>query len=117
MTNHNLIDVLKSLNYNDSSIKKIVAAAEAAEMESVRASRGDMTELLSPLQVAAQGPRHAAQLRQLDSAIFHASGAKYRLPKDRPVDINEVEAAIRGASITSRMNIKSSLHALKLIAA
>jgi hypothetical protein len=113
-----LVDTLKLLGYDNDSIRTITQAAEVAEVERISASRRDLTQLLTPVQAAAQSSRHAAQLKQLDGMISHASGCKYRLPKDgRHVDPFEVDKAISSASIETRMHIKSGLRALGLIPA
>ncbi len=116
--NHQLVELLKGLGYDNNVIRKIAEAADTTEIEALRASRDMMTQLLSPLQAAAQSRRHAALLCQLDGQIYHASGCKYRLPMDGThVNIHELDKAIRAADIDTRMRIKSGLRALGRITA
>jgi hypothetical protein len=114
---HSLLNVLKSLGYEESAIKSIMSAAESARIEKVEASRAALTELKTPLQAAAQSARHSAQLKHLDNRIFQASGGRYRLPKDTHVDLLEVHMHIKAAPILARAEIKSGLYALGLIPA
>ncbi len=117
MSNPQLLSVLKTMGFSNNEIRKITAAAESAEIDSIRATRGDLTELPTPMACASRSARHAALLRQLDSTIFHCSACTYRLPKDQPVDLLQVERAIRNADIPTRAAIKSGLRELGLIAA
>lgn len=112
-----LADTLKVLGYDNESIRKITAAADAAEIQRVEASRAGLQELLTPIQCASQSPRIAAQVKRVDSEIYHASGCTWRLPTDGShVNVHDVDKAIRNADIDSRMRIKSTLAGLKMIA-
>ena len=118
MSDQNLFQVLKTLGYRNDSIRAITAAAEgaeAAEIGKMQAERDRSMTPLTPIAAAAQSPRHAAMLRQTLGIIRHASRHMYELPLDRPVNLNEVSAAIRGGSIENRMAIKGNLAQLGLV--
>jgi hypothetical protein len=119
----NLTAALKGLGYSNDSIRRIEKVAEtekAAEVALLRAvadRHAGMVDLMTPMQCAAQSERHAAALRQVDGAIYHASGCTYRLPANQKVGMYDVDKAIRNAPLESRLSIKGQLHALGLIAA
>jgi len=83
--------------------------------DTIHADRSGLTEL-TPMSAAAQSPAHHAMLRQTIGMIRTASGYRFELDLDKPVDIHEISAAIRGSSIENRVAIKSNLHQLGLIA-
>jgi hypothetical protein len=116
MSDQQLLSLLRGLGYSATAIKAISAAAEAVEIESISSRRGDLTQLISPVQAASQSARHAAQLRKFDQTIFHASGCKWRLPTDGSlVDELELNRAIANAAIDSRAAIRAGLYELGLI--
>jgi hypothetical protein len=118
MSDQALLNTLKALNYDNATIKAIMAAAETAEIERLQASRGDVTELLTPVQAASKSAKHAAQLRQLDRTIYNASGCRWHLPTDgSTVDLLELNRAIGNAPIDTRAAIRCGLHQLGLIPA
>ena len=121
MSKHDpLINVARHLGYNDHQVSKILGAlgddAPGAVIRAVADRRG-MVELPTPMQCAARSEQHAANLRQVDGEIFHASGCTYRLPANQSVNVYEVDKAIKGAPLNTRIRIKGALHALGLIPA
>ncbi len=115
MSDQNLMNTLKALNYDNATIKKIMAAADSAELECIRATRGDMTEL-TPIKAAAISSRHRRILDQTLGLIRHLSAQTYDLPLDKPVSLPALNAALRNGngSPTDRMAIKANLASLGL---
>lgn len=113
-----LLNALSTMGYSPDEIraaKDAVAKVQGERLAKIAASL-DTSGLMSPIQAAAQSKRHAAELKQLDGMIFHASRGTFRLPKDGScVNIYEVNAAIKNAPHDTRMSIKSGLHSLGLI--
>jgi hypothetical protein len=111
-----LTTILKSIGgYSNAEIKTIASTAEGVELERIQASRGNLTELKTPLQCAAESPKNARLLREVATMIRHMSAQRYSLPMDKPVDLDAISQAIRGADVVSRCAVKSKLHELGLV--
>ena len=118
---------LKNEGVNNNVIRKIVAAAEAAESERLNslrafANREGMTQLPSPL-AAASDPRKAGIIKQTIGMIRNATMARpqgaYHLSMDRPVNVFELRAALREAKADTATSgaIVENLYACGLVSA
>jgi hypothetical protein len=113
-----LVNILKTLNYDNDTIHAMTDAAEGVEIAKVEARAAGVMELKSPLQCAAQGGRTAQRLKHLAGRLYSASGCKYRLPMTgEKCDPFEIDRHISHCSISTRMELKSALRELRLIPA
>jgi hypothetical protein len=121
MADSQLVTILKTLNYDNETIRAMTAAAEGVEIAKVEARAAGLTELKTPLQCAAQGGRTAQRLKHLAGRLYSASlgsGAGYRLPMNgQHCDPYEIDRHIAHCSVSTRMELKSALRELRLIPA
>jgi hypothetical protein len=129
MNTSTLVSFLKNEGVNNNNvIRKIVAAAEAAESErldSLRAfaNREGMTQLPSPMAAAASDPKIAGIVHQTAGMIRNATMARrqgaYHLPLDHPVNVLELRAALREAKVDASTSgaIVENLYACGLVPA
>jgi hypothetical protein len=96
------------------ALKKEGLIKDDSDAINARADRSGLTPL-TPMQAAAQSPEKHRVLQQTLGMIRHLSAGKFDLPLDRPVNIAEVNAAIRNADPERRIAVKSNLAQLGLI--
>jgi len=117
MSDQQLLTFLKTLGYSNSAITSIMAGAESAEQaEAIRAAadRRGMTQL-TPVQACAGNPQKLRLWVQTAGMIRHLSANKYTPREDQPIDVVELDSAIRGASPEQRIACKGALSQLGLI--
>ncbi len=118
MSSHDsIIQVASTLGYSTSEISQMTQALNQGAAIRAAADRSKMVELPSPMAAAASDPKKGRLIAQICSQIKNATGFKYTLPPDRPVDEDALNVALRGAPVDLRMGIKENLFRCGLIKA
>src|SRR5579872_153300 len=98
--NHDLVQTMKLLGFDNDSIRAASDAVSVVESERLARIQASIAEsgVISPMQAAAQGKRNAERLHRLDGELRNATRFAYRLPTDGSfVNIHEVDRAFDAA--------------------
>lgn len=112
------VELLKSLGYSTDDARRILSTASQIEAERIhaRSRYSEGHELPTPIQACSEDPVKQRIFTQARSIVRHLSGYTFDLDPAKPVNVYELNKAIRAASVEDRIGVKENLARLGLIA-